>query len=252
MTTVKLAAVVAVPAIAVRTRTDWFYVVGSYLFLPVRDLRGDFFPVLPVGWTLTYEMLFYGLVALSLAWRRPVIAVAGPVLGALGLAGVYDDFDGLLNTIVFEFLFGVLIGAALMQGRRIPRSAAMWLIGLGFAYILTGPLVNGELRPISWGIPAACIVSGAVALEERLAPIIPRWLSNAGDASYSIYLMHLFVIPVVYSFVARSLPEAIWLPATIVAGLLASAAVGRLGFIGIEKPLLRWMRRPSPVVAIAQ
>jgi peptidoglycan/LPS O-acetylase OafA/YrhL len=250
-TTVKLAAVVAFPAMVLRTRTDLSYVLGSYLFLPVRDLNGEMFPVLPVGWTLTYEMLFYALVVLALAWRRPVFAVAGPALGAFGLAGITGALGGWANTIVIEFLFGVLIGVAMVHARRIPRAAAIWLIGLGFAYILIGPVVNGVLRPVTWGIPAACIVGGAVVAEERLAPIIPRWLLNAGDASYSIYLTHGFVIPVIFICVARSLPETIWLPATIVAGLLVSAGVGRLGFIAIERPLLRRLRRPSPVVAVA-
>jgi exopolysaccharide production protein ExoZ len=128
--------------------------------------------------------------------------------------------------------------------------AAACLLGFGFAIILTGPVISGVLRPITWGVPAACMVAGAVGLEGRL--FIPRWLRDAGDASYSIYLMHPFVVPVVFIIVAKTLPENVWLPVTIIGSLAASIAVGRLGFVGIERPLMRLMRRSSnpPTIAI--
>jgi exopolysaccharide production protein ExoZ len=253
MTTAKIAAVLAVPSLVLRTRLDLPYVVGSYLFLPVRDSAGDLFPVLPVGWTLTYEMLFYALVSLALLLRWPILAVAGPALGAFVVAAIALGSDGFANTIVAEFLFGVLIGIAVRRGLRLPPAIAFVLLCGGFAVLLTGPVVSGVLRPLTWGVPAWFIVAGAVALEDRLAPKLPGWLLDAGDASYSIYLMHLFVIPLVYICVARLVPDTLWLPFMVVGSLLASAAVGRLGYICIERPFLHWLRRPpvAPNVAIA-
>jgi exopolysaccharide production protein ExoZ len=253
MTTAKIAAVLAVPSLALRTRLDLPYVVGSYLFLPVYDSTGNFFPVLPVGWTLTYEMMFYVLVSVALLLRWPILAIAGPALGAFVLAGIAVGSDGFANTIVAEFVFGVLIGIAIRRGLRLPPAIAFILMCGGIAILVTGPVISGVLRPLTWGVPAWCIVAGAVALEDRLAPKLPRWLLDAGDASYSIYLTHLFVIPVVYIAVARLVPGTLWLPAMVAGGLLASAAVGRLGYVWIEKPLLHWLRRPpvTPNVAIA-
>lgn len=253
MTTAKIAAVLAVPSLVLRTRLDLPYVVGSYLFLPVHDSAGDLFPVLPVGWTLTYEMLFYVLVSLALLIRWPILAIAGPALGAVIAAAIAFGSDGFANTIVAEFLFGVLIGIAIRHGLRLPPTIALVLMCGGFAVLVTGPVVSDVLRPLTWGVPAWFIVAGAVALEDRLAPKLPRWLLDAGDASYSIYLMHLFVIPLVYISVARLVPDTLWLPFMVVGSLLASAAVGRLGYIWIEKPFLQWLRRPpvAPNVAIA-
>src|SRR5690242_16713232 len=51
--TAKLVVVLIVPALVVRTRLDWSYVIGSYLYLPVHDSMGHLWPLLPVGWTLT-------------------------------------------------------------------------------------------------------------------------------------------------------------------------------------------------------
>ena len=253
MTTAKIAAVLSVPSLVLRTRLDLPYVIGSYLFLPVRDSAGDFFPVLPVGWTLTYEMLFYVLVSLALLLRFPILAIAGPALGAFVVAAIAIGSDGFANTIVAEFIFGVLIGIAIRRGLRIPPVIAWILMCGGFAVLLTGPVVSGVLRPLTWGVPAWCIVASAVALEDKLAPKLPRWLLDTGDASYSIYLMHLFVVPLVYIIVVRLVPATLWLPFTIIGSLLASAAIGRLGYMWIEKPFLHWLRRPTvaPNVAIA-
>lgn len=253
MTTAKIAAVLSVPSLVFRTRLDLPYVVGSYLFLPVRDSAGDLFPVLPVGWTLTYEMLFYALVSLALLLGWPILVVAGPALGALIVAAITLGSDGFANTIVAEFVFGVMVGIGVRRGVRLPPVIAYVLLGAGFAVLLAGPVVSGVLRPVTWGVPAWFIVAGAVALEDRLAPKLPRWLLDAGDASYSIYLMHLFVVPVVYIFVAKLAPATLWLPLTVVGSLVASAAVGRFGYIWIEKPFLHWLRRPTvaPNVAIA-
>jgi peptidoglycan/LPS O-acetylase OafA/YrhL len=251
MTTAKIAAVLSVPSLVIRTRLDLPYVVGSYLFLPVRDRTGEFFPVLPVGWTLTYEMLFYALVSMALVLRCPMLAITGPALGALVVAAVAGWLGGFANTIVAEFIFGVLIGIAIMRGLRLPPIVALILMCAGFGVILTGPVVSGVLRPLTWGVPAWFIVAGAVALEDRLAPMLPRWLLGTGDASYSIYLMHLFVIPLVYLSVARLFPDALWLPLTVIGSLLASAAIGGLGYVCIERPLLHLLRRPSVTANIA-
>jgi exopolysaccharide production protein ExoZ len=185
MTTAKIATVLAVPSLVLRTRLDLPYVVGSYLFLPVRDSAGGFFPVLPVGWTLTYEMLFYALVSLALLLQWRVLAITGPALGALVLAAIALGSDGFANTIVAEFVFGVLVGIAIRRGFRLPPGIAFILMCGGFAVLLTGPVVSGVLRPLTWGVPAWCIVAGGVALEEQLAPRLPRWLLDTGDASYS-------------------------------------------------------------------
>ena len=115
-------------------------------------------------------------------------------------------------------------------------------------------MITAVLRPITWGIPAACVVAGAVGLEERLSGRTPRWLTDAGDASYSIYLIHLFIIPVIYIVVSRTLPAMLWLPMIIALSLAASATLGKMSFVWLEMPLLRWLRQspPGTIVPVAR
>src|SRR5665213_2734258 len=72
LTTLKVLAVAVLGGVVLRTSLDFGFVAGSYLFLPVTDSAGHFRPVLPVGWTLTYEFLFYLLFAAALAMRVDV------------------------------------------------------------------------------------------------------------------------------------------------------------------------------------
>ena len=78
------------------------WVVSSLLFLSAAIHHRD--PVLFVGWSLEWEMLFYVLFSISLlikgAHARVIAACAATVI-----AGVW-----LGNLIVVEFVFGMLIG----------------------------------------------------------------------------------------------------------------------------------------------
>ena len=63
-TTVKLAALVLVPAAVLHAALDPQKVVMSYFLLPTRNVDGRVEPLLGVGWTLLFEMF---LVAIHLA-----------------------------------------------------------------------------------------------------------------------------------------------------------------------------------------
>jgi peptidoglycan/LPS O-acetylase OafA/YrhL len=262
MTTIKILAVLALPALVARTELNWPYVVQSYALLPLSDANGEFFPVLPVGWTLSYEMLFYLLVALALAMRVSILYVTAPalvlvaVLAVLGQASntVVSAFPLIFfaNTIVLEFLGGVLIGLAVMRGLALsPPLAWLMLIG-GFILLLVWPAGSALLRPLNWGIPATTLVLGAVALERKLAPWLPHWLLASGDASYAIYLTHGFVVPVVFLSVEHAdLGPVMSLAITVLGSLIGSAMVGYITHKLIERPMLQVMRRRRSLAAMA-
>lgn len=248
ITTLKIAAVLAAPALASRTTLDPIYVAGSYAFLPVRDATGVIRPVLPVGWTLTYEMLFYILVATALLIRVPLGRVCVPVLLAFVTLAFVVPSDGFANTIAAEFLFGIAIGSA------IPRLQALHpaigaIVGLAaFAAIVLVPVGDALARPLTWGIPAACIVAAVVSTELSIRRHLPRWLLAAGNASYATYLTHGFVIPAVFILCARSIAlDWAGLTATIILSLVVSGIVGQATHHIIEQPLLLRLRTRRPI-----
>ncbi|MDR3538262.1 MAG: acyltransferase family protein, partial [Acetobacteraceae bacterium] len=161
------------------------------------------------------------------------------------------SFD-FANTIVLEFLAGVLIGMAVQRDLRVPAAVAWVLLLGGFALLLGAPVVSGVLRPLTWGLPAAAIVMGSVGLERHLAPWLPRWLLAAGDASYAIYLTHGFVVPIVFLAVRHAeLSPVISLVTILLGSLLFSALVGQVAHVVLERPMMLWFRRrPAPQAII--
>ena len=251
LTTVKILAVLALGGVVLRTGLGFDFVAGSYLFLPVTDSAGHFRPVLPVGWTLTYEFLFYLFFAAALALRVDVLRIVIPGLGLIAvLALVRTDRWGpwtiLFDTIVVEFVFGVALGKWTLKGFRLPPMIAGGLALAGFASIMILPMVSENMRVLTWGIPAFAIVAGVVSLEPFAAPALPRWLLTLGDASYSIYLSHGFVLPALGLLVGRlASPGLSTEGTTIILCLLLSALIGWVVFVLIEYPMLRALRRVS-------
>lgn len=192
-------------------------------------------PVPPLGWTLSFEMLFYLGVTLAIV-VRPAFPLA--LFGACLFASLHSNapiFDFLGNPMIFEFLFGFCIARLPLRPRL-----GLPLIVLGVAGLVCTPLhvenarliaMDPQLAPVRvlfWGLPCALILYGAVALEGSFET--RRWnaLVLLGDASYSIYLFHL--IPIANSSLSW------WLNA------IAALLFGLVAFFSLERPLLRLRR----------
>src|SRR5690348_3871030 len=84
----------------------------SLTILPTRIFHYDW-PTLFVGWSLAYELVFYGIVAIALKQSHPR-AIAAATVGTLALASVqHPPPPGLLaifaNPIQLEFLWGMAV-----------------------------------------------------------------------------------------------------------------------------------------------
>jgi len=249
LTTAKIIGVVLLPGLVLRTSLDFNFIAASYLFLPVVDTAGHFRPVLPVGWTLTYEFLFYLLFAAALALRADVIRVLAPGLGLIAAAALVRDgswpaWTILFNTIVLEFVFGVALARWTLRGFRLHPAIATALVVAGFAVILAAPMGSEPLRVLTWGVPAFAIVAGAVSLEPLVAGALPRWMLALGDASYSIYLSHGFVLPTLMLLIGGFVSSNLWAEGmTIVLCLVVSSIAGWIVFFLVENPMLLLLRR---------
>lgn len=251
VTSIKIAAVVALPRMVERTTLDPFYVVGSYFLLPVHDATGTIRPVLPVGWTLTYEMMFYILVTTAILMRVSQGKVCVPALLVFAAFAFLTPSNDFANTIAVEFLFGIAIGSVIPRLQSMPPAIAVTVGLIAGAILLVVPVESGLARPLTWGIPAACIVASAVSAEMAIRRHLPRWLLAAGNASYATYLTHGFVVPLVFILCARSISfDWAGFAASIILSLVVSALVGQLTHAVIEQPLLVRLRTRRPVSTI--
>jgi exopolysaccharide production protein ExoZ len=106
------------------------------------------------------------------------------------------------------------------------------------------PMGSENLRVLTWGLPAFAIVAGAVSLEPLVGPALPRWILALGDASYSIYLGHGFVLPTPMLLIGRFVPLGPSAEVTTIMLCLATSAIaGWVLFVLVENPLLRVLRR---------
>jgi peptidoglycan/LPS O-acetylase OafA/YrhL len=246
-TTTKVLALLAVPTLAVVGLGRWWHVLASYLFFPTRSPVGAYGSILAVGWTLIFEMFFYILFAIVLATRLPRLPALAPVLilMAFGWTIPFVARHGTLhfyaNTMQLEFLYGMALAACIPFVRKIPAPLAMLLAIAGFLPLLLWHSPAMILwGGILWGIPALAVVTAAVALESPFGARTPKWLLEIGDASYSIYLVHGFVVPVVCILFARYGSRGPYvLPLALIVSIIVATLAGDLVYRLIERPIMQ-------------
>jgi exopolysaccharide production protein ExoZ len=258
VTTFKVVVSVLAPVALLRGLGSGWHVFASYLFVPARNAAGLILPVVSVGWTLNFEMMFYALFALALACGIKPLRMLIPALLALALGAIFvhPGASAVLawcDPIALEFLFGMLLYEAWQRRWRLPTGLSWAALLLGSAVIVCIPWGEGSLlRPLVWGLPALAVVTAAVDLEERFGRRAPRWALEIGNASYSIYLTHTFALPVLASLMLH-LRSPIWrtMAPTILLGLLVSVASGVLVYRLVELPVIHFfrMRRVAAVGA---
>ena len=190
-------------------------------------------PIVYLGWTLEWEMLFYLVFGISLLFRSwtATLAVTTVVLLAVALA--------VSNFILMEFVAGLLIALLFKKYgfKRFGRSSL--IVGSLLLLISINSDVRAliESRVILWGIPSVLIVYGAVATMQ-LNSSIGKLL---GDASYSIYLIQMLSIQIFYkalSIIGLNVNSDIM----AIICLVATAIGGTIMHLTVEKPITRVLK----------
>lgn len=221
----------------------------SLLLVPHDDPVGSPFPLLPTGWTLTYEAFFYAVMALVLLAPRDrrwtllsAVLIAASVVGF----GYHGWYTLLANPLLLEFLAGAALARVWLKGRftRLPAGSGWAFIAGGLAILLAlqvSGLRDDFLRPFVWGPPAVMIVAGALKLDAdgRIGSgLLGRALVRQGDASYSLYLLQA---PVIAALAWLTPAWAPWLRAPVSFAL--AIACGWLCWAALERPIGSALRR---------
>jgi peptidoglycan/LPS O-acetylase OafA/YrhL len=180
--TLAVFAVAVIAPAAVKTTTSGSVaLIKSLLFIPFsKSGTSTFRPDLFVGWTLNYEMFFYLLFAIGLAYPRYVVGVRWVcvALGGLVIAGLVANPQGtnlLLfysDSIVIEFALGMLIGLYLprvtVSPSRLNKGLLLSLLVASLACVVVIPtLASGNIpRLFTMGVPATGVVGSALLLEQ--------------------------------------------------------------------------------------
>lgn len=258
------------------------YWSGATVF-PLGSAEEYLMPVLLVGWTLAFELAFYCVVALAIACvpvpgRR--FAFAFQLVCLLGLLGmIYVPATAIgavfLNPIWFEFALGMaahwlwsrIHSAGLVTGLTALGLGLFWLgrsaiEGFDFriepdALIWRDPAAAHQLpvglaRAFEWALPFTGVLLGMLWLMQARAgnwiagSRFWRFLMRLGDASYSLYLLHMGVI-----FLWQDLAPANQIdPELVIAGLVAvNVALALVVHRWVEAPLIAWLRKAYDALA---
>lgn len=231
---------------------DWQHVLASYLFIPSFRIPGEIRPVMALGWTLNMEMFFYVLFAgaLFLPLRKGIAALALVLVGLAIVGIVFRPEQVLLafwtQSIILEFLFGCLLAVAYLNGARLTAPVAIAMGALGFAGMLRIPGFDGQILlpdALRWGIPALLIVAAAALLHsESTSSRMTLWLVALGDASYSLYLAHPFILRPFRNLWISLVGGAVPLAAYVAVAALVATFGSILVYRWVERPLLRWLQ----------
>jgi exopolysaccharide production protein ExoZ len=245
----------------------------SLLFIPYLNTAGLFRPIYGLGWTLNYEMFFYLLFSLALILKfRTGIAVISIALLSLVLAGTQLQPTAEIGFGVHWLIFAsdpimvyFVIGIVLSYVRvRTSLSLTSWPIttvlmvcSLISLFPVAGGLGGRALSVAMLITASACVALAGLrssARDESSGLFRLRIIKSLGDASYSIYLTHSFLIGPAARGWAHMLGDVgkTW-PLFVVAMLIGCSGLGLLTYRFVEKPMVDFLRKPKsrqPVFAM--
>jgi len=224
---------------------------ASYVLFPngKKFLNGN-------GWTLSFEFFFYLIFAIFIykgtdkAMRFSSIILL--LLTGLGFFFMHDGFalNFLTNNLYFEFVLGMACFY------WFNRKGAQFGAGYSIALCVLGTLVlaaeqfahiphQEEWRGFLWGIPMLFIFAGLLGLEDpirRASSGLKTLFLGVGDSSYSLYLIHPFVL----SGLARLLQHFnaasnLYLFTAML--LIPTVIAGHLAYLYIERPLTAFAKK---------
>ena len=222
--------------------------LSSFLLLPQSGQQ-----LLPVAWTLVYEMSFYLIFALLLTIQQRFIFSAMVIWFFLELLQwllFHQSSNRYLNFLSepfpIDFIFGTVVGLFYAKG-MLRGSPVLYVLTL-IAIIAIWPVgeMLGDMSPIIrvfvYGPPAALLVYTAITLETTARVSSPKVVVAIGNSSYALYIWHLPVLSVLAQGIASlHLRGIVWHFTAVFAMIVFMIAFAQGVYQFIERPMTRFL-----------
>lgn len=241
-TTLKIIMVLALPTLALRTQFDEYHIFTSYFFIPSMSPWGLMQPILPVGWTLHFEMLFYLIFTIAILVNQNKIAITGIAFFLLfAINYVYPDlliFKFYAQTIIFEFLLGLMVFKIVSHIHQLNFIPTILLAIVSILLISTKtPEIN---RIFTIGLGSAFLVLSFIYFERFLTSSnIQKISEKLGDSSYSLYLSHSFTVPFSVILLGKYLSLNVYIVLALT--LVIATMAGLFSYRFLEKPTITFL-----------
>lgn len=269
LTSVMVAFVLTAPQLLSSSRFDLMHVIKSYLMIPAQHpvIKEMYWPILIPGWTLNYEMFFYAIFALGLAFikdrGRNLSLFIGTIITAIVLIPLVVPVNGIAafytDSIMLEFVFGIVAAELYLSGRRIPLPVGAVAIVVGAGLLLLSDYVRfPDIKGLAHGLPALLIFVGAVFAPWRQTGAFVRGMRLLGDGSYSIYLTHMITMAAIGQAWRKVLGGSVAMPGNAIAFIVVAVTIctagGMIFYKVVEQPLTNWLKavlrgKPPPPLA---
>lgn len=235
------------------------YIWKSLLLLPQNGI-----PFLGPAWTLVHEMYFYIVITFFLLFPEKkilkfftgwtLLIVMGNIFFHYNPKCLTASLAIVFNPLTFEFIGGCLIGYLVCKNIKFNTyllgviAFLLFLVGCIVCYKYVSDPTPGIIafewrRFFCFGIPSFFILY-AIVLFENEHKIMPLFLRNIGDWSYSIYLSHVLVLSAAVKLFEKLHTQNIYLHCCfIIFAFIATLVVGKYSYQFLEKPILDFTRK---------
>ena len=195
---------ILVPDVLNNTTANIVHLIKSLFFIPFDKNGAGHFPILFLGWTLNFEVIFYFLFFLSLVFFKEnrMIACSIFIIIFLVLNKIFSEknfiFETYANDIFIEFIFGMILFTIWKKYKnKISTNLSNHFICLAILLVSIFILNYYNFsRSVSYGLPSLILAVYFLFFLNHLK--FPKILVSLGDASYCIYLLHPYVIQFFY------------------------------------------------------
>lgn len=208
-------------------------------------------PVLPVGWTLTYEFIFYTLVSLSIykwggQFQRNIFIIISLIIGDTVLNYILISRGYMYGNYFFIFIFGMLsyyvyISKAFYD-MYLSKILLYSILFLSILYLFLGKYLGFEYYIDDVNhyiannmIPSFLIVLSLLLIESNYKLFASKILLLFGNASYSLYLTHYILIHTVHNYYDENFNK--WVL------LICSLILGVVTYLYVERPLVKYTHK---------
>lgn len=204
MTLFTYAVICVYPGLSIMSESKPEYLIKSMLFIPFRNSKGYEVPILGVGWTINYEIIFYLIffvaMCLNHSYRSVITCTFIGCLIVMGQLfrgeGTHFYLNYYTNSFLLEFVFGIIAFYITewlqkqIKGKGF-RIICLILAIVSFVWMFLDLAPYSPLpRCIRVGIPALVFFC-AVLLYGRTMHF-SKLLLELGNMSFSIYLVEYF------------------------------------------------------------
>jgi peptidoglycan/LPS O-acetylase OafA/YrhL len=190
---------IVAPSVLNSTQFNWANLIRSLFFIPYAKESGAIQPMLFLGWTLNYEMFFYAIFASTLLIKRWSPLYSCAIIVALVVLGQCFTITNVIlrfytRPVMLEFVLGVLLFMLWSRDRDLfPKYRNLLVAGFVAFAALVATSETGTLPRVVQGAGAFWLVALALAFTLPKG-YWPSLFVLFGNASYSLYLSHPYVI----------------------------------------------------------